>query len=505
MSTVLEAKLTDYVSTLSVETWGLPHRDPSIWGEAIRKTFQKQVLSQELLSQLAQECLEQPVDTQQEYLLFCQRIFSLSLLYRYSQYSFLDTKKALVSLYLKVLRNQYPQGFQLVTLYKEWIAFFLEEYAEPVGMHLNSQGIALVEYQGHESRLHLPHLMQNAELALLSGLFALMTDNRELLGKALTTSLWLSDFIEEGQGFFEGLWMKEQEFCLDKLSFIHALLFQFSALMTADTNIQEACHAATKLFTRIPLHNLGELYPLLYLLMLEVTEQHSHLAVSWNQDQAELKKKSAKYLGYATYRYQDFSCYCSVSGAGSGCAGFSKGAARIVSAGPHLGSLGDMHQYGIYRTPLMQNTPFKDVLIEQKEGSLSFAGWTGIVAGHCDQSKPGTSWLRLEMSVKEKKAVLGIKRINFQENQELFFVFFVKGRKAIIDKNCHLHPDTLDRYQGKATEMSIQDMPCSLTIKTPAAHLIQVIPLAGDTYFWGAQFLVAYAFPQNETLLFEIS
>lgn len=503
MSITLEETLTQYASALATSKGDSCQY--SAWDQAIAAIFQKKNLSRELLTQLVEECRHISVETRQEYLLLCQRVLSIVLLYKFSHIPLSEMRKECLDLYVKLIRHQYPPSWQLACLYKIAIGLFLGEKGEGCKLRLTPGGLALVECQGQDPQLHLPHFLQNAELALLASVIALMTHQSELLDQAVEMSLGLARLVKECKGFPEGLWTQEAECHLTQLSWISALLFHLSFFIAPCAQTQEAYQTITQTLHTLPFEELGSLYPLFYLLVSEVTDTPLNVVTEGVKAHSPSMNNESKYLGYVTYCYEDFSCYCTVSGAGSGFAGFSKGPLRITSVGPHTGALGEMQGYGIYRTPLLQQTPFKDVVMERQDKKLSFTGWTGVVAGTSRTPKPGTSWLQIQLDVQEKKALLTTQWVSLQSSPEPFVVFFVKGKKAVVDKNYHLHPNTLDRYQGKAVDISFHDQHALLNIKTTAPCMMQVIPLAGSTSFWGAHFLVAYSLPQNHRLLWEIS
>lgn len=495
MSITLAEKLEHYVDTLGTEGWNL----------AIREAFKRRTHSPELLAQLREECLNQSIDTKEDYLVFCQKFLTLILLYRLSYYSSDLIISDFSLLYLKLIKYQYPKELQLFSFYRAVFTFFLNRGVEDIDLHEMDYGVVFGDYGGHYPEDHLPHFIKNGELALLAILLSLLTKNEELLKKALKMSHWQSSFLEESNMFPEGLWIKEKEFCLASLTLINGLLFQYSSAILPTLQIQKAYTTIQKVFAELTptvLTSLGPLYPILHLFLLDEIEKHPLPSIDAKLLQES--KQENKYLGFGEYHYQDFSCYCTASGVGSGFACFHKGSIHIVSVGPHFASLGDMQKYGIYRTPMMKQTPFKDIKIENTKYTFSFEGWTRIIDEKSNLFRPGNSWLYMNAFAKECHCECRVKWINLKESPELFLAFFVKAEKVIVDKNYHLYPHTLDRYHGKATEVVFQNKNASLNIKVNEFPFIQVIPLAGDRHFWGAQFLIACSLPKDQEILFEI-
>jgi len=476
------------------------------WSEAVSLFLQKQPLSDELVFQLIEECHALPVNMQEEYLGFCRKFLALLLLCPYSETTSVEIKQKYHSLYVKLIHHQHPQQWQLGAFYQHLIGAYLNKELTPLHLHLTPSGLALTEYGGQHAEQHLPQFLYNVELALLAGLLALLTQHTPLLEQVVHMSLALAAFVEPERGFPEGLWTREEEFKPVELTFLSTLLFHLVSVIAPCDQIMRAYPIMNALVQTLPVHTICIIYPLLSACIDKWISSPLNFSLALPKDFEISRVKACKYLGYTTYQWKDLSCYCTVSGAATGFAGFSKGLVRITSVGPHTAPLGEMRRYGIYRTPLMQQTPFKEVVIDKQENKLFFSGWTGVVAGESTLPKPGPSWLYIQLNVQDNKALLTTKWLTLhQDSRDVLMTFFVKGKKAIVDKNYHLYPDTLDRYHGKAAEIVFQDSTSSLKIKTQSPYSMQVIPLAGESYFWGAQFLVAYSFPQEESLLFEIS
>lgn len=459
------------------------------WSEALVHVMQKKPLPSKLIDRLIQECQEAPAETHHEYLVLCRSVFSLVVICHFGGVSKNDH---LQEIYAKLLSYKYPNSWQLPYFYKMLVACFLG-YPTQIGkLHLSSKGIALIEYGGHDPHLHLPHPLYNAELALLGLILGLQTGREDLIEAALEISRWVATTIEQGWP----LWMQEETFDPVMLTYISKVLLKLTAQLTANEQIKKVYHE---------IQEAKETNILASVFSLIIEQLH----VPRRYDLAQHIDEESKYLGYMHYTYQHFSSYATVAGAGTGFAGFAKGAVKITSMGPHTGSLGDMSRYGIYRTPLLQQTPFKDVVMQKDARHMLFSGWTGVVEGGSGSIKPGPIWLRVQLDVKEERARLQTMWVNSssqdRSQKDLYITLFVKGKKLIVDGKYHLYPSTLDRYQGVASDLVIQDGNESLTLFASHGRLMQVIPLAGEGCFWGAQFLIAYPLQEEETLLLEIS
>lgn len=87
----------------------------------------------------------------------------------------------------------------------------------------------------------------------------------------------------------------------------------------------------------------------------------------------------------------------------------------------------------------------------------------------------------------------------FFSPDQLRFVFFGKASSCIIANTQRLKPRSLDRYLGPPQKIELRGIMGSIFIesRTPSSQL-EVIPLAGDESFWGADFLISYRIQESE-------
>jgi hypothetical protein len=300
-------------------------------------------------------------------------------------------------------------------------------------------------------------------------------------------------FVEHGGAFPEGLWTQEKEYAQASLSTAYDLLLSLtSQVRGADESVQEV---SERLIASLRIDNLDVFYVIIYAFTLHYMK--SYIEDSMGVD-VSLNNREEASLGYGKYQTQDLIFHCTASGRGSGFATLHKKNISIVSMGPQLTSLAEMHSYGIYRAPAMRGPSFKDVFIEKG----IFQGWTRMVAE--DVIKPGSSWIYIDLHQKNNGYHLKTRWVDFQKTPDVFLVFFVKALKVVVDKKYHLNPSTLDRYQGAQALVTFFHGQEQLSLEPLTDTVMQVIPLAGEEHFWGAKFLLAYTFPKNQELAFDI-
>lgn len=112
------------------------------------------------------------------------------------------------------------------------------------------------------------------------------------------------------------------------------------------------------------------------------------------------------------------------------------------------------------------------------------AGWTRTAA------YPEV-WLEMKNEVKEESLRLDVRFVGIEPERPLFFAFYVKAGSCQIESSI-LKPKSLHRFQGEVRGASF-DNRCQIEASHP--HKIQVIPLAGERYFWDTDFLLSFEIP----------
>ena len=162
-----------------------------------------------------------------------------------------------------------------------------------------------------------------------------------------------------------------------------------------------------------------------------------------------------------------------------------------------------MSLFGCHRTRFSDHNGYADVKIHETESGLFFNSWMRLPSSN-DQFL-GHTWMNLEAVAEKKELFVNLKWVDYFEKPELSLLFFIKAEKAIVDKIFYLHPDTLDRYEGKAADLCFVNGVKSLSISTSLESSMKVIPLSGGQHFWGAKFLVAYNIGSCSAFTFRIA
>lgn len=156
----------------------------------------------------------------------------------------------------------------------------------------------------------------------------------------------------------------------------------------------------------------------------------------------------------------------------------------ICAFGPQLYLLADMKFFGIQGVHQAESV---DV--------LHLSGWTRFFADP-------NAWLHVHFSFKAFEIELNVQWLGLTSDKKNFFVFYVKADTAHIGDEVFLSK-SLQRYRGNGKQVSFNGK--DFIIECSKAQVIELIPLVGKDYFWGADFLLAISlnpFDSSESFFF---
>jgi hypothetical protein len=197
---------------------------------------------------------------------------------------------------------------------------------------------------------------------------------------------------------------------------------------------------------------------------------------------------------------------CVGSGCKSGMGAFLSHDAGIVNFGPQLLPLDNCAGFGL--AGLAQKA---EVQSQEERFSLSYLCRLAApsprhtpFAGLCDSGYCGL-WIESEIEgglngISIKSHFEGLSPLN-----KIVFSFFGKGEGCCVAGSHILKPRSLDRYLGPAQPLAFSGRVGKVHIEaTEGVGGMEIIPLAADNSFWGADFLVAFTL-SAPTLAFRIS
>lgn len=239
---------------------------------------------------------------------------------------------------------------------------------------------------------------------------------------------------------------------------------------------------------------------------ISLLQQSFPLQASMGIDETLLSSISLQEWGIVGRRLEGLTLFSAGWGCKSGLGAFLTDDAGFLNFGPMLSPLGDFDGFGIAGTPevtieetghdyrLRAKTRMakKSALPPYLKG-LHYGDASGLYVEGDHHFRNGT--LHLEL------------RFDSIESDEIpAWVFLGKGKECVIKGLQRLKPQSLDRYKGPAESAELVGNSNSVLLNPHqgCAHM-EVIPLAGEECFFGADFLIAYFQERREIAGFEIA
>lgn len=183
---------------------------------------------------------------------------------------------------------------------------------------------------------------------------------------------------------------------------------------------------------------------------------------------------------------------CAGSGCKSGMGVFLSQDAGVVNFGPQLLPLGCCSAFGL------AGRAQKAHLHEEKECfSLSYrcrlASPSERSIFNLQDSGYSGFWMHADVKGNLQEISLHSHFEGFSPLNKIVFSFFGKAEACFVAGSHKLTPKSLDRYTGPAQTLSFSGKLGGVSIEaTEGASKMEIIPLAGDESFWGADFLAVY-------------
>lgn len=156
----------------------------------------------------------------------------------------------------------------------------------------------------------------------------------------------------------------------------------------------------------------------------------------------------------------------------------------IINYGPQLLPLGDCSGFGLAGRPLFFKVE-DEMLHYQTRLAAPHPRATGLPIQDSGYSK-------LWIEVKQSREMTTCHFNGFRSLDSCVFSFFLKTKACFVAGSHKLNPKSLDRYLGPPSLVTLEG---GMTLEVAeGATQMEVIPLAGDESFWGADFLVVFTF-----------
>lgn len=202
-------------------------------------------------------------------------------------------------------------------------------------------------------------------------------------------------------------------------------------------------------------------------------------------------------LGIAQERTKDKTILFTGSGCKSGMGTVLFGDVGILTCGPQFLPIGDCSSFGLagrpYALTLKEEAPCGFTLSYRTHLAAPHPRHTGY-SGLTDSGYSG-AWIEatIEAHQEEICCIGSIK--SFKPLEAFAFSFFCKASACYVAGSHKLNPRSLDRYQGPPQQIELKGQTGSVCIGPEEGFSqMEIIPLAADESFWGADFLIACTF-----------
>ena len=360
----------------------------------------------------------------------------------------------------------------------------------------------------------------SAELALIWLYLGSLCDDDVLRESGVKAAHFLLQLCDAQGSPFHAFWVQEARSSIITTHVYSRLLFACVAHLSRENKLQKAAEKLERHIEQLAPQLFETLDPFAFMLDLALQERKEDERFLKISTEFPLKNPDTK-TAFLRYAHQNFSVVCSATGVNTGIGALHKGKIKVVSFGPHFFPLANPKHYGLYRTcSWIQDglqDPLQELTLSVQEETCQLKGWSRLLAQERPEQKrfakeePSFSsccgkddWMWFDLSVKKKICSLTVDRGGFSKEQmPLAFVFFVIADKmCIAGRKDPLFPKTLAPFRGKSATVTalLDEEQLTITPKAPCTQM-EVIPLAGKDYFWGAHFLLAFSFQKNSSRL----
>lgn len=362
--------------------------------------------------------------------------------------------------------------------------------------HLLKGGAALFELEEFRPWLSAPSMPHHIEYGIWLCTLALMTQRQDLRETALQLVRWHINTLDYHYKPFLGLFVQEEAFDTNQSLLLYYLLFKGATLLCDDPEI----HAVTaKLYVFQSNSSNTDLLWVLFERLFEKGKAVPSLDISHITPSQSIYDPSTALIGYRSPRGH---AVCSLHGNRTGLGTLRFDDVEFVNYGPQYLPLGECQGFGILgnslsdqgeRTPLMQVYP----------QGFTMKGCVRLIDQPCtfqdiNEREYTGVWLELEQEFKFPVLDLQVRLLSLDGWEGIALSFFVKARCCRIGAT-QLVPRSFDKYQGKVENLIFEGDKGSCLLKAPHSKAeLQVIPLAGNQSFWGADFLIAYTLHSDQ-------
>lgn len=366
-----------------------------------------------------------------------------------------------------------------------------------VGPHLLESGAALIDLHEYSPWLSLPYTPHHFEFGIFLCFLALMSKRQDLQDTVMRISYWQLNTLDIEAKPLPGLFVREKEGKTLQHRCLSYLLFRSAATLSVESPFAAIAETTLKDIQERIEKTCEKIDPL-WVLLERWLAQHKILSDAPLELAEHIYDPSTALVGYRSAAQH---VVCTLHGGHTGLGAFRLGDIEIVSYGPQYLPLGECQGFGIEGNALSDHG-MRRSMIEWRRHSFMLKGCTRLV----DQpsSIPFEAgqfrgiWLEVSQEFKKPHFYLKTTFLGLDGWESIAFSFFVKASRCKIESKI-LHPRTLERYEGEVQTLLLEGQETNLEIRPLSFKgTMQVIPLAGEDNFWGADFIVAYLMTSDQ-------
>ncbi|MBI5274449.1 MAG: hypothetical protein HY860_05285 [Chlamydiales bacterium] len=294
------------------------------------------------------------------------------------------------------------------------------------------------------------------EIVLLYLLYQKKEEKLSKLGKALA---FFHQLFEKGD--LSLLFIQQDYYNKTNHLAITCLLGKLFQLCKIDSiNVEEK-------MLQLNVYSLPAYLQVLYLLLNTCKEQ-----------EVKITNESSSLIHHI--KEKDFSAIYTLYGKNTSIGCLAKQTIAIQAFGPHYAPLDSSKRFGIFH-------PCQEV--QRGAVTREMQGWTRTCFEEDDRLCYGPDWLHINIK-KENNFIIEVTP-KLYSKETLYFTFFVKNSFILIDNQYKILHDSIDHFCGKAKKITLHSGHHQLLFESNGCE-VEVLPLAGSDFFWGADFLIAY-------------
>lgn len=402
-------------------------------------------------------------------------------------------------------KHQVWKEFQLLNAFQTLSCHLLNEPCGIPSPMLYENGMAPLFSSSIWPWAATPQQTFNAELGVLWSILGSICQNDKLSSAACRLSQWHLNTLNHYFHPFSGLLIPEDDFSLPQLLTVNYLLFHATACFEQNAQMEYVAQRQLEHLENALVNSETRIHPLYILLEEKIARLAEIPSVVKMELPSAIEDKQISLVGI---RSPQHSVVCVAAGGNTGLGSFYFHDTQIVSWGPHHYPLDDCSGFGVLtsissenKIQVLENLNFR----QHAKVRLTDKPFLNDSQVIFRMGKMSEIWIDVEQIFHNQKLDINTSWSSLEALKDVSFTFFVKAKFCIVN-GVTLLPKTLDRYTGKVGPVILEgDLGNLEIICDKNSGSLQVIPLAGQDNFWGADFLLAYSLESGFDFAWHIS